>query len=547
MIDERDSFVRGAWVISTLTLVSRLLGVARDVLCAAFFGAGIVWDAFSFAFRIPNLFRRLFGEGALSAAFVPELSTYLELRSKQESEALAGRVAGALMAVLLAAVVMGEAIVLGATRVAGLSPRWHLALSLTAVLLPYTVLVCLTAFAGATLHSLRHFAAPALAPVVLNVLWILGVGAVAPLVTASPQGRIYTVASFVLLAGIVQLLIQVVALHRKGFRWRPIFQLLHPDVRRVASAMAPVALGLAAVQLNVLFDGVIAISLAHPEGKETFRLLGHVIPYPMAVGANSVLYYANRLMQFPLGVFGIALATAAFPALSAQAARQDWDAFSRSILRGLRLVLFIGIPAGAGLILLRRPLVELLFERGAFTPSMSARAARALAFYATAVWAYCALHVLTRAFYSMKRPGVPARVAGATVVLNLGLNLTLVWPLREAGLALATAICALLQVVALYALLHRRVDLGNGKGLVTTAARTLAATALMGCAAWVTLHALPGAEPGVLLKVARAVVPACAGVLAYGVGAAILRMEELGLVLRALQRKNPGKQRGDDL
>ncbi|MFO7955766.1 MAG: murein biosynthesis integral membrane protein MurJ [Candidatus Brocadiia bacterium] len=534
MGDDGDSFVRSASLVAGLTLLSRVLGLVRDIACAAFFGAGVVWDAFSFAFRIPNLFRRLFGEGALSAAFVPVFSEHLELRGKEEAGKLTRRVAGALTVVLAAVVLFCEVVVLVALIGFDLNPRWQLTLLLTAVLLPYTFLVCLTAFAGATLHSLKHFAAPALAPVVLNVVWIVTVVGVAPALFATPQRRIFVVAGAILAGGVAQLLLQLAVLRRKGFTLRPLFDGAYGQIKRIAATMAPVALGMAAYQLNVVLDGVIAISLAGPPDAGPLQFAGFSLPYPLRVGANSVLYYANRVMQAPLGVFGIALATAAFPTLSRQAARRDWTGFSRSVLRGLRLVVFIGLPAGVGMMLARRPLIGLLFQRGAFTPEMAARTARALLCYSAGIWAYCGLHVLTRAFYSLKRPGVPAAVAGGMVVLNLAANLMLVWPMAEAGLATSTAACAAIQVFLLGFLLRREVPLRGLSGLARTTGKTALATATMAAGTSWVLRSLSGR--GDLAQLLGGV---AAGGLIFVASAAVLRMEELHSLLRAIGRSEP--------
>lgn len=545
MKERPEGFIRGAGLIAALTFTSRMLGLARDCVCAAFFGVGLTWDAFSFAFRVPNLFRRLFGEGALSAAFVPAFTEYLELRDREDAWRFAGRTAVALAMVLLVLLIAGEALVLALLRWLALSARWRLALTLTAVMLPYMVFICLTALAGAALHSMRHFAAPAFAPIVLNVCWIASVVAAAYLVSPEGTTRIYIVAGGILVAGVLQLALQGAALAAKGFRWRLSFQPLHPEVRAIARSMAPVALGLAALQLNVLLDGVIAISLAAPEGKVGFSLFGVSIRYPMEIGANSVLYYGNRLMQLPLGVFGIALATAAFPTLSAQAARRDWRGFSESVRRALGTVLFVSIPAGVGLILLRYPVIELLFERGAFAlmPRSTVRTAGVLCAYSTAIWAYCALHVLTRAFYSLKRPATPARIAACMVLVNLALNLGLVWHLREAGLAVATAISASVQVVVLYWILCRSVTLTGHGMLVTTVLKTAVATVCMAGACWGTLSVLPdAAEAGRLgLRLLRVIVPAAAGGMVYFAVAAALRTEELAELLRQLTRQSAGR------
>ncbi|MCD6416689.1 MAG: murein biosynthesis integral membrane protein MurJ [Planctomycetes bacterium] len=537
MAQHQYSVIRKAGLVSALTLLSRILGVFRDAACAAFFGAGLVWDAFSFAFRIPNMFRRLFGEGALSAAFVPALIESLERDPQKRSEALAARVTGALIAVLLALILLGELVVCFLLIVLRPSLQWHLALTLTALLLPYALLICLTALAGAMLESQGHFAAPALAPVILNLFWLAAVVAIAPAICPDPRRRVIIVAAVILIAGLAQLSLQLLMLRRKGFRWRPIFEPLHSDVRQVARSMAPVAIGLAAFQLNVLLDGVIAISLAGPKGA-ALHLPGLSVAYPMRIGANSVLYYGSRLMQLPLGVVGLAFARAVFPTLSAQAARGEWKGFSESVVRGLALMLFIGIPAGAGLIALRRPVIELIFQRGQFTPAMAARTARVLACYSTAIWAYCALHVLTRAFYSLKKPAVPARIAAAAVALNLALNLSLVWFLQESGLAIATAVCASLQVIALCLLLHRAAPLSGLASLPVTVVKTLASTALMVAAARGCLLLFAAQQPGLPLKLARATGPALAGAVAFFGAAWLLKSRELHILTGAFMKKN---------
>jgi len=546
MVQEQQSFIRSAGLISAFTLLSRLLGIVRDAACAAIFGAGAVWDAFSFAFRIPNLLRRLFGEGALSAAFMPIFAEYLETRTRDEAERLAARIAGALVLLLVGLLLVGEGCLLWLREGVSLGPRWQLTLALTAVLLPYAVLICLTAFAGAILNAMKHFAAPALAPVVLNVTWIAAVVAVAPRVASDATGRVFVVAVGILIAGLLQLALQVAVLRAKGFRWRLALEPAHAEVRRVAASMLPVALGLAAFQINVLLDGVLAISLAGPQDGATFGALGMHLRYPMEVGANSVLYYANRLMQFPLGVFGIALATAIFPTLSRQAARADWAAFARSVVRGLGLVIFIGIPAGVGLIVLRRPIIELIFQRGEFTARTTARTAACLLAYSVAIWAYCGQHVLTRAFYSIGQPATPARLAAAAVVLNLVLNLLLVWPLREAGLAAGTAVSATVQALILCRLLHRRVPLTGLAALLRTIWKTAVATILMAGAAGWTLHALPdAADAGIGLKLLRVLLPAAAGALVFGGTAALLRTAELRFLLRPETHHDDDSQRAD--
>jgi len=520
-------------IIAALTAFSRVLGVLRDSVCAAFFGGGVVWDAFSFAFRVPNLFRRLFGEGALSAAFIPIFTEYLSRRGRQDAWRLVGAVSVAVALVLLALLLLGEAFLLVIPRLCSLSERWRLALALTAVMLPYMLFICLTALAGAVLNSLKHFAVPALAPAVLNVCWIAAVVLFAPMVSARPSERIFVVAVGIVVAGVLQLALQLLTLNKRGIQWRLRLDLSDPGLRRIGRTMAPVMLGLAAFQVNVLIDGIIAISLAAPEGVASFPLFGAQIPYPMKVGANSVLYYANRLMQFPLGVFGIALATATFPYLSQYAANRDWRRFSSSLTDGLGAVIFIAIPAAVGLILLRGPAIGLLFERGAFTPVATARTSAALLAYCTGIWAYCAQHVLTRAFYSTQDTVTPLKVAAAVVLLNVALNLLLIWVIAEAGLAAATAISAACQTAILYILLARRVQLTGQTRLIVAFLKTALATVVMSGACVGVLRMLPPAPSAdeVGLKLLRLLLPLGAGLASYLVVATVLRVREWRLIV----------------
>ena len=528
---------RKVGLIGVLTTLSRLLGVVRDSVCAAYFGAGMAWDAFSFAFRVPNLFRRLFGEGALRAAFIPVLSEYMAKDGREPARRLAGAVGGALALVLLALLLLGETFVLLTPHVADLTPRWRLTLVLTAVLLPYMLFICLTAFAASVLHTLKHFTTPALAPVVMNLCWIVAVVVFAPLASPDPAGRIVVVAGGILVAGIFQLVLQLAVLRGKGFRWILSLSPRHPGIRRIARSMLPMLAGLAAFQFSVLLDGVIAITLSAPQGTEAFRAWGMRIPYPMTIGANSVLYYGNRLMQFPLGVFGIALATALFPRLSDRAAEEDWAGFRDSLGEALGGVIFIGLPAGVGLALVGPALIDLIFERGEFTAGMGVRTAHVLFAYCTGIWAYCAYHVLTRAHYSAGNMATPARLAVVGVGVNLGLNLTLIWWMAESGLAAATAATFICQSLLLYAELPSHLKLKDHGVLGATLWKSLVSTGVMSLAVLAVLHVLPPSPTGdpVGVKILRVAAPVGAGGLAYLGTAALLRAELLWFILRQVK------------
>jgi putative peptidoglycan lipid II flippase len=377
--------------------------------------------------------------------------------------------------------------------------------------------------------------------VVLNACWIAAAWLAARASGIGAVGRIYVVAAGIVVAGGLQLWLQFAALKHAGFRLRPVYGFAGRAVRRLAIAMGPAALGMAALQLNVLLDGVIAISLAGPGADSTFTLFGRTVTYPMVTGANSVLYYAGRLMQLPLGVFGISVATAAFPALSRHAARGEWARFSAAFRSSLGLVIFIGLPAGVGMMVLAEPIVRVIFERGAFGAEMTARTARALYWYCSGIWAYCALHVLSRAFYSLRRPGTPALIASLMVVVNVVMNLTLVWFMQESGLAAATATCAALQVVVLFVVLGRAVRL---EGTASLGASVLKSAVAAGCMAGACIgldRALPAAGPEVAFagQAARLAGLMLAGALTYVAASAVLGNEEMRAVLRSLLRRRP--------
>jgi len=539
MPNKSEHFFHHAATVSFFTAFSRVMGLLRDMACAATFGGGMVWDAFSFAFRVPNLFRRLFGEGALSVASLPVLTEYLETRRRAEAIRVIRTLGTAMLLVLFACLLLGMTFFILLPFITDMTERWRLTFALSAVLLPYMIFVCLSALAGAVLHSRRHFLVPAASPVILNICWIVAVIVVAPLVSENMHEQIFVVAAGIIVAGIIQLAMHLYTLHRAGITYRPVIDLKHPALRRIFMAMAPIALGMAAFQVNALLDGVIAISFAAPEGRETFTFFGRVISYPMQPGANSALYFADRLMQFPLGIFGISIATAIFPVLSAHASKKDWNSFSRTFTDGLGAVIFIAIPAGVGLVLIGRPAIELLFERGAFTSRMTFRTYVVLIAHSAGLWAYCGRHLLERAFYACDDQLTPVKIAIVTIVLNLCLNLTLIWFFAEAGLALATATSAAVQFALLYIWIAEK-NTSPAKGrLPATLVKTLIASAFMGGACFAVLHYLPqevmgNPTAGAGLRVAGA---ALAGVSVYFLACKFLKTKELKIVCETFFNK----------
>jgi putative peptidoglycan lipid II flippase len=342
------------------------------------------------------------------------------------------------------------------------------------------------------------------------------------------------IAGAILIAGVLQVGVQVPVLRRFGFRFHYDHLAVREPLGRIGRAIAPMIFGLAVTQLNSFFDSVLAWSLARaPDGPERIGWLGDAVAYPLDRGAVSALYYGERLYHFPLGVLGLAVAAAIFPLLSRHAARGERQRLGTDLSLGLRLVVCLGVPAGVGLIVLARPIVTLLFERGQFTPDDTLRAAQVVVSYALGVWAFCAMPVAVRGFYATGDSGTPVRVGAWIVLLNLALNLVLIWPLAENGLALATALAANVQVLVLIVLFSRREVALRWRSLGSTVLRTLGASAAMAAACWAVLRAMPtGATlPDELLRVA---VPLVVSVAVYAAVFRLLGGRELGQLLHGM-------------
>ncbi|MHC4321313.1 MAG: murein biosynthesis integral membrane protein MurJ [Planctomycetota bacterium] len=537
-MQEKKSFLKSAKTVSLCTLLSRVLGLVRDIICASFFGTSLAWDAFVVAFKIPNLFRRLFGEGALSAAFIPVFTEYLETKGRKDAWELVN-VTGTLLFIILGSlVVLAEISFSIIPTVFSLNSKWSLVLNLLTITFPYVLFICMVALAMAVLNSLKHFLIPALAPVALNICWIMGVLFLTPVCGNTLDQKIFGLAIAILIGGVIQLAMQLPVLKKEGITFKPSLYFSHPGLKRILALMLPIVFGLAVVQINVLMDSFIAIAFARPPGgAESFSLAGIAIQYPLETGAASVLYYGDRLIQFPLGVFGIAIATAVFPFFSTYAARKDWTNFTNTLNQAIRIVLFIGIPASIGLILLRRPLVELFYERNAFTAESTYRTSVVIFFYALGVWAYCASHVIIRAFYSIQDTLTPVKVGAGMVGLNLVLNLTLIWFLREGGLALATAISATIQIIILFALLHKKLNITGHKHIITSAIKTLIATFFMYVTCWIMLKIMPTSNGKLTIKFIRLLIPLTTALIVFFTVSFLLKSEELRYLYASFKRK----------
>ena len=519
----------GLRIVSLCTLLSRVLGLVRDVGMAMLFGNGAVMDAFSVAFRIPNLARRFFGEGALTAAFLPVFVGEIENNGKASAWKVGSAVLVLLGLSLCLFVLLAELALWAYAACMPLSDEAALLIRLTAIMLPYLILICLSAQISAMLHALGHFTWPALVPVFLNVIWIAGIWWIAPRFE-TPAAQVTAVSGCILFAGVFQMVAPWPALRRLGFRYDPRWREAKTKVKEIIAAMLPVLLGLSITQLNALADSLIAWGFSAPESASAAELA----KYPMASGTASALYLGQRMYQFPLGVFGVALGTVMFPLLSRHAQRGDVLELKRDFILGLKLVIGIGLPASVGLVILAEPLTELLFHRGAFDAQDAAQTSRMICSYGIGVWAYSALLIVHRGFYAMGDRSTPLKVGILAVVFNLILSFSLIWPLGGQGLALATAFTAMLQLAGVTWAFEWRVGRLDWRSLWETVFKSAIASCLMGLACWQTHLML--SQSALSSRLINAAAPIGVSLIVYFTAAKLLNLNELALLIRRGKR-----------
>lgn len=531
--NEREHFFGAAKVVAATTVLSRVLGLVRDIAINSL-GAYRTTSAFRLAFQIPNLFRRLFGEGALSAAFVPVFSESLE-DGDDTARALLGNALALLTAFLSVLLVL---VATGLACWALLSDRsdHQLLSTLTLVMLPFTLTVCTLALVSAALNCRGHFFFPAFAPVLLNIAIILAAWGVAPVISDDVVTRLYVIAAAVPVAGIAQLLGALAMLRRMGLGCRLRLRPVLAGSRRVVKLAGPMLIGLGFLQLSELLYSALAYALAATDAHPVLQLGPWSIAKPLQEGALVRIDAARRLYQFPMGVLAISLGVAVFPLLSRYASRGDMPNLRSSFNRALRLALMEGLAAGAGLFLLAEPITRLLFEHGRFTADDAASSAHVLRFYAVGVWAICTYQISARGFYALQDTVTPLKVACGVMLVGLAAVLGTMWiPAVAAGaFGVGTVVSAALNSVLLVWLLRRRLGGLGGRQLALSAARSLGATAVMAGVLLAVRHALAGRPPGIIVAAA---VPA--GAVAFVLAARVLRMPELGELLRgALKRED---------
>ena len=501
--DSRRTLIKSTSILSAGTLSSRILGFFRDIILAKLLGTGFRADAFFVAFKIPNLFRDLVGEGATNAAVIPVLSEY---RDHEEQEAFWNFVSVVLnLALMVLSLITILGILFSPVIVRMIAPGFipdHskivLAVRLTKIMFPYLILIGLTSYAIGILYTFRSFVVPAFTPCLLNVAIITS----ALIASRSMAEPVFGLAIGVLVGGLLQLLVQIPPLLKVGIRLRPPKTLIHPGAKKIGKLLIPRLIGSGVYQLTVLIDTFCA-SLATIVG----------------AGGISAIYYANRIIQFPMGIFGVAMASAILPTLSGMANKKDTESIKRTIVFSLENIFFVMCPTMVILVLLSTPIIRVLFQRGEFTTYSTSITAGALAFYAIGLFSFGGIKILVTAFHALQDTKTPVKIATLCLAINATLNFLLMQPLKVGGIALASAIAGTVDFLILFYIIDRRLG-GLNSGLLKFFAKVILASILTGFFVFWAWHNLAGSE------VIKLVIIGIAGMFFYGFICATLVVEQ---------------------
>ena len=455
----KKHIIKSAGIIGFATVISRVLGFLRDILIAKFFGTARYAQAFVVAFRIPNMLRDLIGEGATNAAVVPVLSEYAQTKKKEEFWHIANVLLNVVLIVLAAVTLLGMAFAPVIVRL--IAPgfindpeKLRATVYLTRFMFPYILLVGLLAYSMGILNSLKHFSVPAFAPSILNISIIVCI--------LLKQGSVLALAIGVLVGGIIQLAVQMPVLFAKGFVFNFRSGIHHPAVKKIGTLLVPRIFGSCVYQINIFINTILA-SLSYIVGE----------------GGVAALYYANRIFQFPLAIFAIAVAQAALPTMSREALESGLDKLKETLSFSLRSVNFIMLPASMGLIVLARPITSVLFERGMFDHYSTFITSRALMFYSIGLFSYAGIKILVLCFYSLKDTLTPVKIASASLILNIVLNVIFMFPLKISGLALATSLSGSFNFFLLFFILRKKIGGIDGYRILSSFVKAFAAALVM--------------------------------------------------------------------
>ncbi|MGB5217610.1 MAG: murein biosynthesis integral membrane protein MurJ [Smithella sp.] len=516
---ENKKVVKAAGIVGAATMVSRVFGLLRDMVIAAFFGASWMTDAFWVAFRIPNMLRRLLGEGSLTISFVPVFTEYLEKKSKDEAIELAQNAFTILSVILAFVSVVGiliSPIIVGLIAPGFISDPQKFALTvfLNRLMFPYIFLIALVALCMGILNSFRHFTAPALSPVLLNIAMIASAFLLRPFF-AEP---ITSLAVGVLIGGVLQLAMQWPFLLKFGFVPKLKFNLKHPGIKQIGLLMLPAILGAGVSTINV-FVGTILASLL-PGGSVTY------------------LFYADRIMELPLGIFAIAIGTAALPSFSRHVVTGRMDELKSGIVFSLRLMLFLTIPASVALMALNLPIISVLFQRGAFDVQAAVYTGQALFCYALGLCAFSLLRVFVSSFYSLQDSKWPLKAAIITLIVNLLASLILMYPLKHNGIALASSISAIVNVLVLAYVLKTKIGTYLDRAFYSSVFKIVISAVLMLGAIGLIEYIMPWKTDAALkIRLIFLSVTICCGAGVFLASAYLLKSPEMHAVINILKKR----------
>jgi putative peptidoglycan lipid II flippase len=514
--------MRSAGVVAVATMTSRVLGLVRDQLLAYFFGAGDAMDAFRVAFRLPNVLRDLFAEGAMSSALVPTFTRAHVAGGKSAAWALGRRLITLLLIITgtltLAGMLFARPIVaLYAGDFRDVPGKFELTVRLARIMFPFLMLVSVAAVLMGMLNALHRFFIPALAPAMFNVGAIVCVITLIPLASRLGIHPILAIAIGTLVGGVGQILVQWPALLREGFVFRPTVDVHDPWLREIGRLMLPGVAGLASVQVNIFVNSWLATSLG--------------------TGAVSWLDYAFRLIYMPIGLFGLSIATASLPGISGHAAANNEAGVREAVSRGLRVMVMLNLPATVGLVVLATPIVRLIFEHGRFTPADTAATAAALVCYAPGLVGYSAVKLISPAYYALGNSKVPLLASAVSVAVNIIFSLLVVGMLGHRGLAMGTAVASLVNAGLLLALLRSRLSGLEGRRVLKTLLKVAVASAVMGSVAYGTERALHAPFPAdtIVTQALRVFSAIGAGLAVLAILAQLLRIEEFTEQVRSVK------------
>tara|TARA_R110001583_G_scaffold96819_3_gene241412 strand:- start:122063 stop:123613 length:1551 start_codon:yes stop_codon:yes gene_type:complete len=514
------SLVRSIATVSGFTLLSRLLGFARDILIAAMLGAGGMADAFFVAFKFPNLFRRLFGEGAFSVAFIPLLAGDIEKRGIEEARDFAANalsimvvVTGFLVAII--EIIMPWAMLVFAPGFSEDPEKFHLSIELARITFPYLAFISAVALMSGIFNTLHRYAAAAAAPVVLNIFMIGALLGLSP-ITQTPS---HALAWGVMMAGIGQFVWLVIACKRAGFAIRLQMPRLDDKVKLLGKRMIPGMIGVGVYQLNLLVDTMLASMVSD--------------------GAVSWLYYADRVHQLPLGVIGIAIGTAMLPTLSRQLQGKDPSVAMYSQNRGIEIALLLTLPAAVALAVMGIPIINVLFQRGAFTASETSATGMALTIFACGLPASVLVKVLAPGFFAREDTKTPIRIGITCMVLNIGMIVVLMPFFGHLGIAAATAVSSWINAVSLGITLHKRKHLVLDPRLKRRIPLIFLSSALMGVTLWAAIFTLWDAQSSAIIRMTTMAGIVMTGMVIYAVIAQLSGAASFRELKSTLRRGNP--------